>query len=368
VTRTGVGARIAPGRCVRTAVPLVVAAALASAAPTAAQAVIKVNDDVNLRFGVLGQFWGDTITDPINDDQTQNLFIRRIRLITGGQVTKNVTFFIETDAPNLGRASATKNSTPSVIVQDAFASFSAPHNYFILDAGLMFVPFSRNSIQSAATLLPIDYGANTFTQSTPTQSSTGRDTGFQARGYLAQQRLEYRAGVFQGAREPGSNNAFRYAGRVQFNFLDPEVGFFYTGTYLGKKRIVAIGAAFDRQSDYRAYDVDGFVDLPMWHGAITGQFNYNRFDGRSFLAIPRQNTYLAEAGFFIRAVKGTPFVQWTNRDPTSAALADEDRTAIGAAYWWAAHNATIKAAYTRISPSIGPRLHEWTVQFQIFYY
>jgi len=353
---------------VRIITPLVISAVLAaSAVPADAQAVIKVNDDINLRFGVLGQFWADTITDPVSDDQTQNLFVRRLRLISGGQVAKNITFFIETDAPNLGRAGVTKNSTPSVIVQDAFASFSA-RNLFILDAGLMFVPFSRNSVQSAATLLPIDYGANTFTQSVATQSSTGRDTGFQARGYLAQQRLEYRVGVFQGARDPGSHNSFRYAGRVQYDFLDTEVGFFYTGTYLGKKRVAAVGAAFDRQSDYHAYDVDGFLDLPVWRGAVTGQFDYNRFDGQSFLPIPRQNTWLAEAGFLIASAKVTPFVQWTNRDVTDAALTDEHRTSVGAAYWWAAHNATIKGAYTYIAPSAGKTLHEFTVQLQIFYY
>lgn len=33
---------------------------------------------------------------------------------------------------------------------------------FALDAGLMFVLFSRNSLQSAASLVPIDDGAYTF--------------------------------------------------------------------------------------------------------------------------------------------------------------------------------------------------------------
>jgi hypothetical protein len=155
---------------------------------------------------------------------------------------------------------------------------------------------------------------------------------------------------------------------VQFNFLDPEVGFFYTGTYLGKKRVAALGAAFDRQSDYRAYDVDGFLDLPVSGGAVTGQFDYNRFDGRSFLAIPRQNTYLAEAGFLIPSVKVTPFVQWTNRDITNLSVNDEHRVSAGAAYWWAAHNANIKGAYTWISPSGATHLHEFTVQLQIFYF
>ena len=47
--------------------------------------------------------------------------------------------------------------------------------------------------EEAASLLPIDYGPYTFANSAPTQSSVGRDTGIQARGYLANKRLEYRA-------------------------------------------------------------------------------------------------------------------------------------------------------------------------------
>jgi phosphate-selective porin O/P len=350
------------------------AALLLISRPARAQAVITVNDDVTLKFGVLGQFWGDAISDPAADSETRNLFVRRIRLITGGQVARKVTFFVETDAANLGRETTTKNITPSVIIQDAFASFAAADE-FTLDAGLMFVPFSRNSLQSAATLLPIDYSPYTFTQGSVTQSSTGRDTGFQARGYLIEKHLEYRIGAFQGARDPASHNGLRYAGRLQLNLLDPEVGFFYTGTYLGKKHVASVGAAFDKQQEYRAFDADAFVDLPFWIGAVTGQFDYNRFDGQTFFpTLPRQNAYLAEVGLLVAPVRVTPFLQWTNRDvsPTapfvSTTLGDEHRTSIGAAYWWAAHNANVKAAYTYLSPAAAAAQHELTVQLQIFYF
>jgi hypothetical protein len=345
-----------------------VAVLLVLRSPARAQAVIDVGDDVNLRFGVLGQFWADAITDPLSDRETRNLFVRRVRLITSGQVARNVTFFIETDAPNLGRVVTGKNITPAVIIQDAFASFSTGRALTI-DAGLMFVPFSRNSLQSAATLLPIDYGANTFAQSAATQSATGRDTGVQARGYLVQDHVEFRIGAFQGARDPASTNGFRYAGRVQVNLLDPEVGFFYTGTYLGKKRVAAVAAAFDRQMDYHAYDADAFLDLPVGIGAVTGQVDYNRFDGGAFLrTVPRQNGYLAEVGFLVTPARLTPFVQWTDRDQTGTSIGDEHRTSVGAAFWWSAHNASIKAAYTNIAPAVSSVQHGFTIQLQLFYF
>jgi Phosphate-selective porin O and P len=339
------------------------------ALPAAAQIVIKANDDVNFKLGMLGQFQADSLDLSTPDSNVNNLFVRRLRLLFGGQVAKNVTFFIETDAPNLGKTLPSgKNIQPSVIIQDAFASLKAV-DAFTLDAGLMFVPFSRNSVQTAASLLPIDYGSNTFNASAPTQSSTGRDTGFQARGYLVSNHLEYRLGAFQGARNTRSDNAFRYAGRVQYNVFQPEVGFFYTGTYLGAKKILALGAAFDTQSHYHAYDVDAFLDYPLGPGAITGQFNYNRFDGGETLkTLPEQNDVLVEVGYLIKSAKLTPVLQFTHRDLTGGSAGDETRTSIGANYWWAGHNVNVKGAYTRIAPRGLAKQNEYTVQLQLFYF
>jgi Phosphate-selective porin O and P len=340
-----------------------------SAQPARAQVVIKVNDDVNFKLGVLGQFQADTIDNPEPAPNTSNLFVRRLRLMFGGQVAKNVSFFVETDAPNLGKTlPAGKNIQPSVILQDAFAELRVA-DAFTLDAGLMFVPFSRNSLQSAATLLPIDYGTNTFNDSAPTESATGRDTGFQARGYFANNRLEYRIGAFQGFRDAGSDNAFRYAGRVQYNVLDAETGFFYTGTYLGKKKVLAVGAAFDAQKDFHAYDVDAFFDYPMGPGAVTAQFDYNHFDGGTTLTtLAKQNDILLEAGYLLKALKITPVLQYSQRNFSDLSTGDEKRTAVGASYWWTGQNVNIKALYTRIAPRGLDSQNELTVQFQIFYF
>jgi hypothetical protein len=176
---------------------LILAAILVSATPAVGQVLITVNEDVNFRLGALAQFQADWLEDPAADDTPQNLFIRRVRVLFGGQVAKNVTFFIETDAPNLGKTvSGNKEISPELIVQDAYGEF-AFSNAFAVDFGLMFVPFGRNNIQAVGTLLPIDYGSYTFSISAPTQSLTGRDTGVQAKGYLLENRLEYRLGAFQ---------------------------------------------------------------------------------------------------------------------------------------------------------------------------
>ena len=171
---------------------------LAGAVDASGQIVINAGDEVNFRLGLLGQFQAESIDDPGTDAQTNNLFVRRLRLMFGGQVTKNVTFFVETDTPNLGKTMPTgKNLPGAMIIQDAYAEFKVT-DAFAVDAGLMFIPFSRNFLQSAASLLPIDYGAYTYTQSGPTQSSTGRDTGFQAKGYVLNNHLDTGSEPFRG--------------------------------------------------------------------------------------------------------------------------------------------------------------------------
>ncbi len=347
----------------------VLLSSLAGATDAVAQIVIKAGDDVNFKLGVLGQFQGDTIEDSETDANTSNLFIRRLRLMFGGQVAKNVTFFVETDSPNLGKTLANgKNIQPAMILQDAYGEFKATEA-FAIDAGLMFIPFSRNFLQSAASLLPIDYGAHTYDLSGPTESSTGRDTGLQAKGYVLKSHLEYRIGAFQGVRDEASHRAFRYAGRLQYNLLDPEVGFFYTGTYLGKKRIVSIGGAFDHQDDYDGYDVDVFVDHPLGPGAFTAQFDYDRLDGGTLLrTLPKQDNLLLELGYLIAAAKLTPFAQITHRNVVDTDIGDETRAALGASYWWAGHNANIKAAYTRINAQTLASQNEFTLQLQVFYF
>jgi hypothetical protein len=344
-----------------------VAALLIGAIPARAQILIKGDDDVNFKLGVLGQFQADTIDNPDDESNTNNLFVRRLRLMFGGQVAKNVSFFVETDTPNLGKTlPGGKNIQPSMILQDAYAEVRFA-DALMIDAGLMFVPFSRNALQSAATLLPIDYGTYTFSESAATQSTTGRDTGFQARGYLVGDRLEYRIGAFQGMRDAASDNAFRYTARVQYNVLEPESGFFYTGTYLGKKKILAVGAAFDKQSDFHAYDADAFFDYPVGPGAVTAQVDYNRFDGGVTLAtLPKQNDILFEGGYLIRALKLTPVVQIAHRNISATSTGDENRVAAGANYWWAGHNVNVKGLYTRISPTGLGAQNELTLQLQVF--
>lgn len=346
------------------------------------QAIIKVSDNVNFRLGMLIQSWADWMqlndaTGAANGYQ-QNLFIRRARFFVGGQVAPNVTFFFMTDNPNLGKAVGTTAKAPGTgfIIQDAYLEWKVA-NEFILDAGLIFIPLCRNCIQSAATHLTMDYGTWTFQQSGATQSSVGRDTGFQAKGYLAKDHLEYRVGVFQGFRQTGSRNTLRSTARLMYNFFEVEKVPFYPGTYLGKKKVVAVGAGIDLQSDYKAYAADLFLDLPVAKGdGVTGQFDFIRWDGGATFpttaGLNRNDAILAELGYYCSSGKVLPWLRFESQaflDDVNSAR-NQKRYAGGLTWYAHGHNFNIRAGYTRIVPRADTTesTSQFTVQFQLFYY
>src|SRR5262249_25441210 len=85
---------------------LVVAAVLAAVllpAAANAQAIIKVSDDVWFRFGMQLQGWADWNQSAATGGYAQNLYLRRDRLLITGSVAPGVTFFFQTDDPNLGK-------------------------------------------------------------------------------------------------------------------------------------------------------------------------------------------------------------------------------------------------------------------------
>ncbi len=353
-----------------------------------AQAIIKVNDVVNFKLGILLQAWADWNgqSNAVGDTAgfQQNLFLRRARFFLGGQVAKDVTFFFMTDNPNLGKSTQTLTSgTTGVkapgtgfIVQDAFVEWAIA-NEFRLDGGLILIPLCRNCNTSAVNLVSMDYGTWSFQESASTQSSVGRDTGFQAKGYLAGDHLEYRAGVYSGFRAPGVKNSFRFAGRLQYNVFDVEKVPFYPGTYFGKKKILAIGAGYDAQSDYSAYAGDVFFDFPVGGGnGITAQADYIHYDGGvtfNTATLFKQDDLFVEAGFFLGGPKIMPFVRYEQQrysDDVNKAL-NRTKYQGGLGFYPYGANFNIKAGFGRTDAPDNPNVastNQYTIQVQVFYY
>jgi hypothetical protein len=213
----------------------------------------------------------------------------------------------------------------------------------------------------------------------------GRDAGAEVRGLLLDNHIEYRAGLFQGLRraavpgmppaagEVASQNMFRFAGRVQINFLDAETGFFYAGTYLGKKKVASIGGALDIQSDYVHWAVDGFLDMPVGPGGLTAQVNFSKWNGGGFTvpALANQTAIMGEAGYRFDAFPIAPIVKFEQQN-----FADSDaaNTRIGGGVAWFpyAHNVNLKAFFTNINAKPGAgdshSYNQFQLQTQFYFY
>jgi hypothetical protein len=299
--------REVPVRTFRFTVLACVLLLAASARPAAAQWQIDSKDGkASIKIGFLAQPQLELLDTPDTTSRSQNVFLRRIRIVFGGKVSDKWTFFFETDSPNVGKATGDKTTNPTgikdagnIYVQDAYFTYNESDSVKV-DAGMILIPLGHNHNQSAATLLPVEYGPYSFTEGTQIGARVGRDYGVQLRGYPLKQHLEYRLGVFQGARGVEARNSFRVAGRAVWYPFAADTGFFYSGTFQGSKRVVGIGAGFDTQKEYHSYAADVFVEQPLNKGqqGLTAQFNWMRFDGGKFLpTLARQDVVLFEAAF-----------------------------------------------------------------------
>ena len=185
---------------------------------------------------------------------------------------------------------------------------------------------------------------------------------------LASDHLEYRLGVFQGNRGKDEVNAFRYAGRLSLWVVGAQTGLFYRGTSLGQIQSMEIGGSFDRQKQYSAYTGDFFWDQPVGNGdGVTLQFDYTKWDGGTFLtAIPKQNTILAEAGYYLGAIKTQPFFQYSRENFDHHSSPDQKRTTFGLGFFPHGHNSDVKFAYTRLQGTGQVSRNQYQLQYQIF--
>jgi hypothetical protein len=326
------------------------------------------DDKAAVTFGFLAQPQFEALENATATRYDNNLYLRRFRFIAGGKIGKKISFFVESDNANLGKKAPNGDRINYFYLQDAYVSY-AFRTEFQLDGGMIISPLSHNSTQSAATLLPVDYGSYSFLASDPTHSKIGRDYGVQARGYI-KKHLEYRVGVFRGNTDTNSDFPYRFIARVVYYPLETDTGFFYTGTTHGQKKIVAIGASIDRQANYSANAVDFFFDHPVNNGdAITFQADLIRYDGgTTFKTLPKQNDYLLEGSYYFKKARLSPFVQFASRDLSNPSSPDDRKLVTGLACWIQKHRMNVKFGYGKLMKDRSPDRNQFVVQTQFFYY
>jgi hypothetical protein len=386
-------------RTKRTLAVMALAAVAVLLIPATVQAqpmMIKVSDDINMKFGIQMQAWGDWAeqtggTPATTTGYAENLYLRRIRLIAGGQVAPNVTFFFETDDPNLGKASKVAPNTSTFssgfIVQDAMIDWKISEA-FRLDGGLLIVPLSREGMQSTGQYFSLDVSGTATSYSAPTEAAALRDTGVMVRGNLLDRgQLEYRVMVSQGCRSntvpcstaagsgTGARNAFRATGFLGYNFFEADDSYVPKGTQLGARKVLMLSGGWDTQSSYNAYDANLFWTLPIANGnEFGGTAMWMHYDGQSWISLPQQNNYMGQLAYLFGPAKTQPFVKYENYKYSQSALQNANNHEIwdaGLNYYVAKQNLKLTAQYQRVLwPSISgkPSTNEFMIQMQLFYF
>jgi hypothetical protein len=311
--------------------------------------MVKVNDNVNFKLGILIQpqvDWTETVNatgDGSNGFQ-QNLLIRRLRFIVGGQVAKDLFFYVDTENANLGKSTqafggttGTKSLGTGFNLLDAVGEWRIAKE-FNIQFGEILVPTNRWILTSSASTFMLDQSAYNNLYTAGTQSNTGRDTGFMARGFLFCDRLEYRSAVLSGFRAPGVQNSPRFTEWLQYNFFDTEVYNMpsYTGVNYGNKKILALAGAYDTQSDYKGLSANLFLDFPISVGSFESTVVYQYINGGSLIpTLPEENTFSIEAGAFLKNVKLAPIFRYEQKTFNQSVndWKNEFRYAVGLNYY-----------------------------------
>lgn len=347
------------------------AAACVFAAPARAQWSIAGADGKSaLKLGFLAQMQAEELKNLNAETYQQNLFLRRFRVMGGGKISERVTFFFETDVPNLGKGQSTgKKVDNTMILQDAYVTHAFCPSFGV-DAGMLLVPLSHNSTQSAGSLLAPDYGPYSFVNNDSLNGKVGRDYGAMGRGWLGGRRLELRGVILQGNRGTDQRGPFRLAGRAVYYPFEADTAMFYTGTTLGKRKLVALGASVDAQRDYRTTAGDVFVDWPVAGGdGFTLQADVLKYNGGdTFAGLAEQTCVLVEAGWYFHQAKVSPFVQYAARDYDAAALHDETKLQGGLAWWGNGHRYNLKLAVAQLTRDGSDDGTQFVAQWQVLGY
>ena len=233
------------------------------------------DDEGLLKLDYKGQFQllhRDTGASPDGDGDATEFNFRRNRLALMGAWGDSFGLYVQTEYTE------DRNITPLGV------SDGSENDFQMLDAVLRFklndsvnlwmgkFKYSLTRENLEACEMPLTLDRSNFIRA-PFVST--RDKGVALWGNLFEDKFQYRFNVMNGrndsASAPESNP--RFTARVHISLLDPETGHGYKGTYMGQKKVLTIGAAYQTEAavatvggedaDYSAWTVDAFAEYPI---------------------------------------------------------------------------------------------------------
>jgi len=235
-------------------------------------------DEGLMKIEYKGQFqldYRDTGSGANGDDSSSEFNFRRNRIALMG-LYKGVGLYFQTEYNE-------DNNINSFSVGDGdnadFRVIDAQFRYKVNDAvqfriGKYKYNFTRENLEACEAPLTLDRSLMIRAPFVET-----RDKGVTLWGNLFDGVFQYRLDAMNGrndsASSPDSN--FRYGARAHVTLLDGEKGYGYKGTYMGEKKVITIGGAYQMEQDvayadctnetdavdYKAWTVDLFAEYPI---------------------------------------------------------------------------------------------------------
>lgn len=271
---------------------------LAAPAFAGPQITFGPDDKGVLQLDYKGQFQmtvRDTGSGANNNDTTTNFNFRRNRLALMGAYGDMMSMYVQTEFVDQSSINTLGvNSTPTnpeFTMLDAVVRFNI-HDSFKVSAGKFKYNFSRENLEACE--MPLTLDRSLFIRA-PFVST--RDMGVAIWGNAFKDIFQYRLDVMEGRKassgdtSPKSN--FRYTMRGHISLLDPESDYGYKGTYMGKKKVLTVGGAYQFEpkiaysdtvnrsgaKDYTAWTIDGFFEYPIKDiGTATISAAYAKYD------------------------------------------------------------------------------------------
>ncbi len=336
---------------------------------------IPFGDQGSLTFTYALQGWLQQkgFTSTTDSGSAFDASLRRNRLAFSGQYNDYVGFYAQLEA---GNDSKLGQDNRSVYYRDAYVTLDYRDDLRFI-VGRFKNTFSRENLE--ACLEPLTLDRAEVLAYTPFGGS--RDTGLAVWGNLMDAKLQYRFMIADGreGNEVAKDNP-RLTGRVHYSFWDPESSYGYQGTYLGTKKVLTIGAAYDKQNgiaygnyparsdikNYKAWTVDAFMEYPTASGVYTlsgAHFKYDTGGATNMTpdpALPNNSDlkgYYVKAGYMLPNKIGPGRLQFFGRHEKSeygvktgnAKYYDQKWNSIGANYYLDGQKLKATFEYANIS-------------------
>ncbi|ASK32897.1 hypothetical protein [Alloalcanivorax mobilis] len=315
---------------------------LAALGASASAGAVQINDKLSVGAGLRTSFTSVENGAPDGDSRSNDFNLDSIRLYINGQITDQIGVTFNTDYDDVDE---------KVKVLDAIARFeySDTVNFW---AGRFLPPSDRSNLSGPYYLTTWNFPS---VQAYPAIFA-GRDDGVAYWGQYQGGQVKWQFSVTEGPDDPvpaDDDDDLLFSGRLTFNFLDPEPGYYNASTYYGEKDILALGLVTQQQGSDNAYSVDALFEKNLGVGTVTVEGAYYKYDGLGGLADPIDPTLDESEGYFaligylfpqeIGPGRFQPVVRYTKGEVTDGAEGDIKEFNLN--YIMLGHNARISAAW-----------------------